>query len=99
MSAERPRTLFDKIWDAHVVETLPDGTALAERAVKIGSAGKIFGVTGWKVGWLVAAPRVAAIIGRAHQFLTFTTPPIAPRRPACTARPGARSARGRRRPG
>ena len=28
MSAERPRTLFDKIWDAHVVETLPDGTAL-----------------------------------------------------------------------
>jgi len=28
MSANRPRTLFDKIWDAHVVETLPDGTAL-----------------------------------------------------------------------
>ncbi|WP_237213501.1 3-isopropylmalate dehydratase large subunit [Falsiroseomonas oryziterrae] len=28
MSATRPRTLFDKIWDAHVVETLPDGTAL-----------------------------------------------------------------------
>ncbi len=24
----RPRALFDKIWDAHVVETLPDGTAL-----------------------------------------------------------------------
>jgi 3-isopropylmalate/(R)-2-methylmalate dehydratase large subunit len=24
----KPRTLFDKIWDAHVVETLPDGTAL-----------------------------------------------------------------------
>ena len=28
MSAQKPRTLFDKIWDAHVVETLPDGTAL-----------------------------------------------------------------------
>ena len=28
MSATKPRTLFDKIWDAHVVETLPDGTAL-----------------------------------------------------------------------
>ncbi len=28
MSAPKPRTLFDKIWDAHVVETLPDGTAL-----------------------------------------------------------------------
>ncbi|MBR0654816.1 3-isopropylmalate dehydratase large subunit [Plastoroseomonas arctica] len=23
-----PKTLFDKIWDAHVVDTLPDGTAL-----------------------------------------------------------------------
>ncbi|HYZ33033.1 MAG TPA: 3-isopropylmalate dehydratase large subunit [Crenalkalicoccus sp.] len=28
MSGTKPRTLFDKIWDAHVVETLPDGTAL-----------------------------------------------------------------------
>jgi 3-isopropylmalate/(R)-2-methylmalate dehydratase large subunit len=28
MSAAKPRTLFDKIWDAHVVETLPDGTAI-----------------------------------------------------------------------
>lgn len=28
MSATKPRTLYDKIWDAHVVETLPDGTAL-----------------------------------------------------------------------
>ena len=28
MSEQRPQTLFDKIWQAHVVETLPDGTAL-----------------------------------------------------------------------
>ena len=28
MSAARPRTLFDKIWDSHVVERLPDGTCL-----------------------------------------------------------------------
>ena len=28
MPAQAPRTLFDKIWDAHVVDTLPDGTAL-----------------------------------------------------------------------
>ncbi len=28
MAEARPKTLFDKIWDAHVVETLPDGTAL-----------------------------------------------------------------------
>jgi 3-isopropylmalate/(R)-2-methylmalate dehydratase large subunit len=28
MTGHTPKTLFDKIWDAHVVETLPDGTAL-----------------------------------------------------------------------
>jgi aspartate/methionine/tyrosine aminotransferase len=52
--------------------SLPDMEA---RAVKIGSAGKIFGLTGWKTGWFCAAPDMARAIGRAHQFLTFTTPP------------------------
>jgi 3-isopropylmalate/(R)-2-methylmalate dehydratase large subunit len=28
MSGSRPRTLFDKIWDSHVVEELPDGTCI-----------------------------------------------------------------------
>jgi aspartate/methionine/tyrosine aminotransferase len=48
---------------------------MAERTVKIGSAGKIFSLTGWKVGWAVAPPNLAAPIAKAHQFLTFTTAP------------------------
>ena len=28
MSGQAPRTLFDKIWDSHVVERLPDGTCI-----------------------------------------------------------------------
>jgi 3-isopropylmalate/(R)-2-methylmalate dehydratase large subunit len=28
MSEAKPRTLFDKIWDSHVVEKLPDGTCI-----------------------------------------------------------------------
>ena len=28
MSGPAPRTLFDKIWDSHVVERLPDGTCI-----------------------------------------------------------------------
>jgi 3-isopropylmalate/(R)-2-methylmalate dehydratase large subunit len=28
MSVQKPRTLFDKIWDAHVVEALPDSTTI-----------------------------------------------------------------------
>jgi N-succinyldiaminopimelate aminotransferase len=45
------------------------------RTVKIGSAGKIFALTGFKVGWMCAAPPLARVLARAHQFLTFTTPP------------------------
>lgn len=48
---------------------------MEDRAVKIGSAGKIFGMTGWKIGWFCSAPELAAMVARAHQFLTFTTPP------------------------
>src|SRR3546814_5870959 len=52
--------------------TLP---GMRERTVKIGTAGKIFSLTGWKVGWTCPAPRLTAAIARAQQFLTFTTAP------------------------
>ncbi|HLO75481.1 MAG TPA: aminotransferase [Magnetospirillum sp.] len=45
------------------------------RTVKIGSAGKIFSLTGWKVGWVVAGADLLAPIAKAHQYLTFTTAP------------------------
>ncbi|MES2988287.1 MAG: aminotransferase [Pseudomonadota bacterium] len=48
---------------------------MRERTVKIGSAGKIFALTGFKVGWMCAAPALARVLAKAHQFLTFTTPP------------------------
>jgi N-succinyldiaminopimelate aminotransferase len=73
--------ICDEVWEtvrfdggAHVSLLAEPG--MAARTVKIGSAGKIFGATGWKVGWMVAAPEVAAILAKAHQFLTFTTPPM-----------------------
>ncbi len=48
---------------------------MRDRTVKIGSAGKIFALTGFKVGWMCAAPDIARVLSKAHQFLTFTTPP------------------------
>ena len=48
---------------------------MAERCIKIGSAGKIFSLTGWKVGWVIAPPALLAVIAKAHQYLTFTTAP------------------------
>ena len=52
--------------------SLPD---MAERTMRIGSAGKIFSLTGWKVGYLAGPAAMIAAIAKAHQFLTFTTPP------------------------
>lgn len=52
--------------------TLP---GMRDRTVRIQSAGKIFSLTGWKVGMITAAPDVLTPIAKAHQFLTFTTPP------------------------
>ena len=48
---------------------------MAERTVKIGSAGKIFQVTGWKVGIVAACPRLLGPVTKAHQYLAFSTPP------------------------
>jgi aspartate/methionine/tyrosine aminotransferase len=70
----------DEVWE-HVVF---DGAAftplmalpgMRDRTVKIGSAGKIFSLTGWKVGFVMAAAPILAVLAKAHQFLTFTTPP------------------------
>jgi N-succinyldiaminopimelate aminotransferase len=72
--------LCDEVWE-HVLfdgrrhRPLIAEPGMAGRAVKIGSAGKIFSMTGWKVGFVMAAPALLDPIARAHQFLTFTTPP------------------------
>jgi len=72
--------ISDEVWE-HVlldgrsftpIATLP---GMTDRVIKVGSAGKIFSLTGWKVGWIVAAPELANVVARAHQFLTFATAP------------------------
>ena len=52
--------------------TLP---GMRERCIRIGSAGKSFSLTGWKVGYATASAPLAAVVAKAHQNLTFTTPP------------------------
>jgi N-succinyldiaminopimelate aminotransferase len=72
--------ISDEVWEHVVLDrqaftSLASVPGMAERTIKIGSAGKIFSLTGWKVGWMIAAPELAATIARAHQFLTFSTAP------------------------
>ena len=70
----------DEVWeqiafDERVFRPLMSFPGMRERTVKIGSAGKMFALTGWKVGFLCAAPDLTKGLAGAHQFLTFTTPP------------------------
>lgn len=44
---------------------------MRERTVSISSAGKTFSFTGWKVGWVTAAPELLAAVRSAKQYLTF----------------------------
>ena len=52
--------------------TLP---GMRERCLRIGSAGKTFSFTGWKVGYITAPHALGGIVAKAHQNLTFATPP------------------------
>jgi N-succinyldiaminopimelate aminotransferase len=59
-------------WRHIPLMTLP---GMRERCLRIGSAGKTFSLTGWKIGYITACPALATVAARAHQNLVFATPP------------------------
>ncbi len=59
-------------WRHIPLMTLP---GLRERCLRVGSAGKTFSLTGWKIGYISAPAPLALLAARAHQNLTFTTAP------------------------
>ncbi|MGB3864226.1 MAG: aminotransferase [Xanthobacteraceae bacterium] len=72
--------ICDEVWehvvfDGHAHIPLITIPGMRERTLKIGSAGKIFGLTGWKIGFVCAAPPLLRVAAKVHQFLTFTTAP------------------------
>ncbi|MEQ8266748.1 MAG: aminotransferase [Parvibaculum sp.] len=52
--------------------TLP---GMRERTLRVGSAGKTFSLTGWKIGYVTGPASLMATVAKVHQFVTFTTPP------------------------
>jgi N-succinyldiaminopimelate aminotransferase len=50
--------------------TLP---GMRDRTVTIGSGGKTFAFTGWKVGWVCASPELVIAVKTAKQFLTYVS--------------------------
>ena len=52
--------------------TLP---GMRERCLRIGSAGKTFSLTGWKIGYVTVDQTLAEVVAKTHQFITFTSAP------------------------
>ena len=72
--------ISDEVWEHILLDgqrfvSIASLPGMAERTFKCGSAGKIFSLTGWKIGWLVASTELATLAARAHQFLTFASAP------------------------
>lgn len=58
---------FDNV--KHIpIATLPN---MRDRTITISSAGKTFGMTGWKVGWLCAEEKLTQAVRTVHQWTTF----------------------------
>lgn len=71
--------IADEVWEHTCFDGIflstASGSGMRERTVKIGAAGKIFGLMGWKVGWTCSPRKLANDIARMHQNLTFATAP------------------------
>lgn len=53
---------------------LPTATldGMFERTITVSSAGKTFGLTGWKIGWICANEKVSRAVRLVHQYVTFS---------------------------
>ncbi|MTH97986.1 aminotransferase [Roseibium sp. RKSG952] len=63
------------VFDGRKHRPLMSLEGMRDRTVRIGSAGKTFSLTGWKVGYVTGPAHMITPISKAHQFVTFTTPP------------------------
>ena len=69
--------LSDEVYEHMVYDdrrhaSLAGHPELAARGIVVGSFGKTFHATGWKVGYALAPPAITAEIRRVHQFTVFT---------------------------
>ena len=73
--------LSDEVWEHVIFDgrahlSLSQATGMKDRTIKVGSAGKMFGLTGWKIGFVCAPLTLLDPVARAHQFVTFASAPL-----------------------
>lgn len=61
------------VFDAARHESMARRDALAARSFIVGSFGKMYHTTGWKIGYCAAPARLTAEFRKVHQFVTFSS--------------------------
>src|SRR5215831_13031515 len=67
--------IYEHIWsEGHPHLSLATLPGMRERTVTVSGLGKTYAVTGWRVGWAVAAPQLSALIRKVHDYVTLCAP-------------------------
>jgi aminotransferase len=67
--------IYDQIlYDGREHVSIGSLEGMRERTVTISGLGKTYAVTGWRVGWAIAAPSLTAVIRKVHDYLTICAP-------------------------
>ena len=67
--------IYEHIWfDGHPHVSLASLPGMEDRTVTLSGLGKSYAVTGWRIGWAVAAPRLTSLIRKVHDYLTVCAP-------------------------
>jgi aminotransferase len=67
--------IYEHIWsEGHPHLSLATLPGMRERTVTVSGLGKTYAVTGWRVGWAIAAPPLSALIRKVHDYLTICAP-------------------------
>ena len=66
--------VYEELWYETKHRTLATEPGMRERTIVLGSLGKSFSFTGWKVGWAIAPATLAQAVRAAHQFASFCAP-------------------------
>jgi aminotransferase len=67
--------IYEHIWyEGHPHVSLASLPGMADRTVTISGLGKAYAVTGWRVGWAVAAAPLTALIRKVHDYVTLCAP-------------------------
>ncbi len=67
--------IYEHMWyDGHRHVSLGSLPGMEDRTVTLSGLGKTYAVTGWRVGWAVAAPKLTALVRKVHDYLTICAP-------------------------